>query len=79
MGEQSGIWWVAHVIIVLAQGPNPVFFWGGDFYSTCWDKGLDWDLDQGLRIPGGQQGQGHDKVLPDQGEGYQQPKTLGRH
>ena len=26
---------------------------------------------------GGQQGQGHEVVLHDQGEGYQQPKTFG--
>ena len=29
------------------------------------------------KIPGGQQGQGHEVVLHDQGEGYQQPKTFG--
>ena len=26
MSEQSAMWWVAHVIIVSAQGPNPSFF-----------------------------------------------------
>ena len=47
--------WVAHVILVSAQGPNPSFFlFWGDFYfdlGACWDKGLDSDLDQGLTIP----------------------------
>ena len=28
-------------------------------------------------LTGGQQGQGHEVVLHDQGEGYQQPKTFG--
>ena len=32
---------------------------------------------QAKKIPGGQQGQGHEVVLHDQGEGYQQPKTFG--
>ena len=46
----SWVGWVAHVILVSAQGPNPSFFlFWGDFYST-WDKGLDSDLDQGLTI-----------------------------
>ena len=31
----GGVGWVAHVIIVSAQGPNPSFFlFLGDFYST---------------------------------------------
>ena len=35
MSEQAAMWWVAHVIIVSAQGPNPSFFlFLGDFYST---------------------------------------------
>ena len=46
---QAAMWWVAHVIFMSAQGPNPSFFLE-DFYST-WDKGLDSDLDQGLTIP----------------------------
>ena len=29
------------------------------------------------KLPGGQQDQGHEVVLHDQGEGYQQPKILG--
>ena len=29
------------------------------------------------KLPGGQQGQGQEVVLQDQGEGYQQPKTFG--
>ena len=29
------------------------------------------------KLPGGQQGQGHGIVLHDQGEDYQQPKSLG--
>ena len=33
----GGVGWVAHVIIVSAQGQNPSFFlFLGDFYST-WD------------------------------------------
>ena len=28
------------------------------------------------KLPGGQQDQGHELVLHDQGEGYQQPKTF---
>ena len=27
--EQSAMWWVAHVILVSAQGPNPYFFFFG--------------------------------------------------
>ena len=45
--------WVAYVILVLAQGPNPSFsFFGGLLFDlgACWDKGLDLDLDQGLTI-----------------------------
>ena len=45
--------WVAHVILVSAQGPNPsFFFFGGLLFDlgACWDKGLDSDLDQGLTI-----------------------------
>ena len=37
---------VAHVILVSAQGPNPSVF----FLGACWDRGLDSDLDQGLKI-----------------------------
>ena len=42
-----------HVILVSAQGPNPSFlFFGGLLFvlGACWDKGLDSDLDQGLKI-----------------------------
>ena len=45
--------WVAHVILVSAQGPNPSFFiFGGLLFDlgACLDKGLDSDLDQGLTI-----------------------------
>ena len=44
---------MAYVILVLAQGPNPsfFFFWGLLFdFGACWDRGLDSDLDQGLTI-----------------------------
>ena len=33
-GDHSEPLWVAHVIIVLAQGPNPSFSFLGDLYST---------------------------------------------
>ena len=50
VSEQSAMWWVAHVIIVSAQGPNPSFFsfFGGLLFDlgACWDQ----DLDQGLTI-----------------------------
>ena len=45
--------WVAHVILVSAQGPNPSFFFFGVLLfdlGACLDKGLDSDLDQGLTI-----------------------------
>ena len=41
----------AHVILLSAQRPNPSFFGGeGLFFDlgACWDKGFDFDLDQGL-------------------------------
>ena len=45
---------VAHVILVSAFGPNPSsFLFGGGllFYlGVCWDRGLDLDLYQGLKI-----------------------------
>ena len=51
VSEQLAMWWVAHVILVSAQGQNPsFFFFCGTFIQlgTCLDKGLDSDLDQGL-------------------------------
>ena len=48
----GGVGWVAHVILVSAQGPNPSFsFFGGLFYhlGAYW---VDLDLDQGLTIVG---------------------------
>ena len=55
-GWWGGGRWVALVIIVSAQGPNPSFSfffllssWGLLFdLGACWDTGLDLDLDQGL-------------------------------
>ena len=35
VGGWGGVGWVAHVILVSAQGPNPSFFFLFDFYSTC--------------------------------------------
>ena len=51
MGWVGGVGWVAHVILVSAQGPNPSFsfFWGLLFdLGAC--LGMDSDLDQTLTI-----------------------------
>ena len=50
VSEQSAMWWVAHVILESAQGPNPSFFFFLFNFGACWDTGLDLDLDQGLTI-----------------------------